>query len=125
MEQEPQHKVIFGLSQRATIINAVVLLIIAQLFWCLYFIKIIPEGFNISDYSTEYGATFIKDIPWYVDTPFQILSMVLVLYWVEHKYHIEKSDYSWRGIKYKFVYPVFGFTIVGSITKILILLILL
>lgn len=125
MEEELNPKIIFGLSPKATIINAIVFLIIAQLFWCLSFIKQIPPGFNISDYLSGSGDIYSENIPWYVDSPFQIFSMVMVLYWIEYTYKIEKYDYSWRAIMYKFLYPVFGFTIIGNFIKILILLILL
>lgn len=125
MEQETQPKIIFGLSSNATIINAFALLFISQIFWCLYFIKQLPSEFNFSDYISASGAVYIENIPWYVDSPFQILSMIMVLYWIGKKYNIQKSDYSWRGIKYKFIYPVCGFTIAGSLIKILILSIIL
>ena len=125
MEEKLNPKVIFGLSPRATLINAAILLFVSQLFWCLYFVKQIPASFIFSDYSKEYAAPYIDSVPWYVDSPLQIISMILVMYWIDYTYKIEKSDYSWRGIKYKFLYPIFGFTIAGSIIKIVILLILL
>lgn len=125
MNQETQPKIIFGLGSNATIINAFVLLIISQVFWCLSFFKQLPPEFNFSEYIAGNGANYIEKIPWYVDTPLQILSMIMVLYWIEKRYNIKKLDYSWRGIKYKFLYPVFGFTIIGNLIKVLILSIIL
>ena len=126
MEEELNPKVIFGLSRKATVINAIIILFISQLFWCLCFIKQVPGGFSYYDYEQlPLGNIYYKNIPWYVDVPFQILSMVMILSLVEHKYDIKNTDYSWKGIRYKILYPIFSFSIIATIMKIVILLILL
>ena len=116
MEFTNKSKLIFGLSAKATIINAIILVFISQLFWTLKFIQQIPNGVDIKSLPP------LESVPWYYYIPISILAMIMALKWVEHTFDIKSGDYSWRAIKYKYIYFLLALLIISSFAKFLFLL---
>ena len=122
MEQENTPKLIFGLSPRATIINAFVLLFFGQLFWVLCFLTQFPIGFDFSNVPADFKI--VDNVPWYYDMPPTVLAIVMGLSWVQYTYKIENNDYSWRAIKYKYIYLLGGMFLSQSVMKFFLLMLL-
>jgi hypothetical protein len=123
MEQKTPPKIIFGLTPRATIINAFIILFIGQFIWSYAFVQQIPLGFDINNVPKDFKLDI--NVPWYYDLPFIILSVIMGLTWVQHVYKIEKGDFSWRAIKYKYIYLLGSLFIASNIMKFILLIILL
>jgi hypothetical protein len=122
MKSETPPKIIFGLSPRATIINSLVLLFIGQFFWAYKFLQQLPPGFDINNVPADFKM--IDNVPWFYDMPFTILSVVMGLTWIQFVYKIENGDFSWRAIKYKYLYLMGSLFLIQSIMKLFLLLIL-
>lgn len=120
MEQGNNTKLIFGLSPKATIVNALVILAIAQVFWVLKFIQMLPDNIK---YNLKSAQDLNINVPWYYDMPIVFLSMIMMLSWVEFRFNIKRGDWSWRAIKYKYVYMV-GFILLFQMAVKLVLLLI-
>lgn len=109
---EQSDKVIFGLSPKATIINAIVISILSQLFW------VISVASQISANPNSKEAV---NVPWYYDMPLSILSILMVMKWIEHVYKIDKNDRSLRALRYRFVYGVCLTSVFQLFVKVILL----
>lgn len=116
MESEKQPSIIFGLTPKSTLVNAIVLLCISQLFWVLKYVQQVPYGFDFNN--PPEGFEFVDNVPWYYDFPITLLGMVLGIAWVKNYFKIENNDNSWKAIKYKFVYVCLATWIIQLIAKI-------
>jgi hypothetical protein len=114
----------FGLSPRATIVNAIILLSLSQLFWVLKFTQQIPMGTDFSQATPE-SLNLVDNVPWYYDVPFIILAMIMALTWIEYKYEIKPGEFTWRAIRYKYIYTLIGYTLVAMVSKFIFLFIVL
>lgn len=122
MESENPPKIIFGLSPKATIINAIILLFVGQFMWTYTYLKQVPLGFDFKNVPDDFKT--IDNVPWYYDMPFTILAIVMGLAWIQYTYKIENNDYSWRAVKYKYFYLIGGTLLLQSIMKFFLLMIL-
>lgn len=92
-------KVVFGLSPKATLINAIILAALSKLFWVIVY---------CSQFSSKEEFMALKEKPvdnvsWYYDVPLSILSMVLLLFWIEYFFKIKSGELSWKAVRYKLI----------------------
>lgn len=111
---EPQ-KLFFGLSPKATFINSIVIAVLGQLLWSIVAVS------QISLESLEQPA---PDVPWYYNLPLSILSIIMLLRWIDFKYKIGKLEFSARSFKFHML-GIIGMSIVQMFVKIFFLIILL
>lgn len=122
MEQETPPKIIFGLSPRATIINAFVLAFLGQLFWVLSYLSQLPANFDFKHVPDDFKM--VDNVPLYYDMPLTIIAIVMGLTWIQYVYKIENNDYSWRAIKYKYFYLIGGLLLFQMIVKFFLIMLL-
>jgi hypothetical protein len=96
-------KVIFGLSSKATLINAIVFAALSKLFWVIAYCS----QFSSKEEYMSLTERPIDNVTWYYDLPLSILSIVLLLSWVEFFYKMKPGELSWRAFRYKFAALVF------------------
>lgn len=123
MEQEITPKLIFGLSPKATIINSVILMLISQLLWSLVFVSQIPDGVDYNNIPSDLNIE--DNVAWYYYLPTNILALIMGINWVEHTFKIERTEFSWRAIKIKYIYLLGSFILLQSIAKVTFLFIIL
>lgn len=108
---EEKQVLIFGLSPKATLINAFVLALIAQLIWALV------ATWQIA-HKTE------VNIPWYYDLPINVLSLVMFLNWIDYKFQLPKGEFTWRTFKYRFIYGILSMMVFHYVLKLVFLILL-
>lgn len=119
MEQQNNtqtEKLIFGLSPKATLINCIVITVLAQLLWAIVAVsQINPDAVD----QTYAG------VPWYYELPLNVLAIIMLLKWIDFKYKIEKFDFSFRAFRYRFIYGILLMSIFQMFMKIFFLITLL
>ena len=118
--ENKEPKLIFGLSPLATLLNALVFLATSSLFVVCSLIYQLPTGYDFLDPSTPIPKI---SIPWYIDFPLWMLSIVMLLRWVEYTFNIAIGDYSLRAILYRYVYLLLFVFLYTSTIKLILLLI--
>ena len=116
----PTKKIFLTLSSRATIINAIVIMIIGTVFWGFKIIEQFPIGTDLK--KVEFNI--VDNVPFYYDCPFTAFSMFLYFVWLSNIFELKPDDYSWRSFKCRFIPLILGSFIVQTISKFIILFIL-
>ncbi len=119
-DQAPSVKLFFGLSPIQTLLNALVILTLSAVCWVISFMNQVPLN-----YPQESINELQISVPWYVDGPFFILSIIMLLRWVEYYFKIKEGDYSIRTILYKYVYLFLFLMTYTTLIKFILLFILL
>lgn len=121
MENKENNKVIFGLSPRATIINAIVLFLIGQLFWGLKFMQQFPEGFfDMKNPPADFQVH--DNVPWYFNWPFFVIALFMTLRWIRYTFKTTQNIFDANTFKYEVVYLTIGFVLLDIISRAIILL---
>lgn len=118
-EQEKTTKLLFGLSQKSTLINIFILLFIANIIWFLKYIQQFPVEVDLRNLPDSFIT--IDNVPWYYDMPIIILALFMGQDWIEFTFKLEKSDGSWRSFKYRYLYLIGGIILSGIIIKLILL----
>ena len=100
----------------ATAINSLVWIFIAEISWLIAYLKLIPSGST-----SEFIMGMSTVVPWYYHMPFVFISMTMLFRWLEYTFKLESVDFSWRAIKYKFLYGITFLLILESILRALFL----
>lgn len=114
-----KNKIIFGLSPKAALINAFLLLLLSQIFWALVFFQQFPDGMDLSNIPTDFK---VDNVPWYYTLPLSLLSMIIISSWIQYKYDVPRGDFSLRTLKYD-AYMIGGFIIVSSIMRFFVIIV--
>ena len=102
---EEKKTLIFGLSPKATIINALVLLVLSQLIWALIIVN-------------QYKMHQEINVPWYVDLPLTFLSIFMTLKWVDYRFKLNTEGLDHKAFRVRLVAMLTLF-LIGYIFKIL------
>lgn len=122
IEEKENPKLIFGLSPRATIVNAVILFFCGQIFWGLNFMEQFPPGFNFKNPPADFVS--VDNVPWYFHWPFYCIAMIMALRWIRFTFKTTPGSFDSRTLKYEYLYLVLGFILLDIISRFLILLFL-
>lgn len=102
---EEKNTLIFGLSPKATIINALVLLALSQFIWSLII-------FN------QYKMHEEISVSWYIDLPLTVLSIIMMLRWVDYRFNLNTEGLDHKSFRVRLVATLILF-LIGYILKIL------
>lgn len=118
--QSETPKIFLGLSPKATLINGLILLAVASLYWAIVLVQQIPDNIELN---SETANQLKIEIPWYIDMPVTIFGAWMIMRWVYFKFNLQ-SGWSFQNFKYDLA--IFSFiAIYGPATKIIFLLLLL
>lgn len=101
---EEKKTLIFGLSPKATIINALALLTLAQFIWGLVVVN-------------QYKMHHEISVPWYTDIPLTVLSIFMTLRWVDYRFKLNTEGLDHKSFRVRLVAMLTLF-LIGYILKL-------
>jgi len=106
----------FGLSPKATLINSIVISILAQLIWAI----VVTSQVDLNSIDTQ-----PINVPWYYDLPLSVLSILMLIKWIEFRFNIAKFEMTFRAFRYRFIYGLLLMTIFQMLLKVFFVLLIL